>query len=369
MQKLFSILLLLLLPFFARAGKQTPIQPLYIIDGKMDVNWENMPPPEEIGRTTILDSAEAVYIYGRRAAGGAIVVTTKEYMKTHYKEPIRGRVIENYTQDYPLPNVSARNARYKGWLWGLGICLAAVLGAILSEWLPRFLSEQRKRMVTAGRITEQPYSPGPFDPEGVRFNATSHPMFYVTIVLIGLAAIGLGWMVLKMLTAAGSTDGALTVACVLGSIIFIGAVLMLCAMPFFRKCYLVIDEHGIHGTYRNVHTFSVFPKFIETDIPWERIASAEIVHTVVGKNEVDGLAIFDKESADAPTDIIALSFFSTKSVVDCVNYFYARHKGQSTEKPLVQPPGIEDSRVLKWGLLFVWTAALCAFIFLSGILD
>ncbi len=164
-------------------------------------------------------------------------------------------------------------------------------------------------------------------------------------------------------------DGVLIFACVLIAIMFIGSLLWLFTMPLFRKCYLVIDEKGIRGAYRDVESFSVFPKFIEVDICWEQIVSAEIVRTIVGRNEVDGLAVFDKEGADAPTEIIALSFFSTQAVVDSVNYFYARHKGQSTEKPLVQPPGIEDNRVLKWGLMIVWAIALCAFLFLSGILN
>lgn len=369
MQKLFSILLLLLLPFLVQASGQASVQPFYIVDGQMGVRWEDIPSPEDIGRTTVLDSAEAVSVYGRRAAGGAVVITTKEYMKTHYKEPIRGRVVEDYAQDESLPSAPLRRTRYKGWLFGVGICLVGLLGAVLSETLPRLISKQRKRMVADGRIKERPYTPGPFDPEGVRFNATSHPMFYVVIALISLAIVALGWMVLKMLTAAGSMDGFLIFACVLITIMFIGSLLWLLTMPLFRKCYLVIDEKGIRGAYRDVESFSVLPKFIEVDICWEQIVSAEIVCTIVGRNEVDGLAVFDKKSADAPTEIIALSFFSTRTVVDCVNYFYARHKGQSTEKPLVQPPGIEDNRVLKWGLMIIWIIALCAFLFLSGILN
>ena len=369
MQKLFSILLLLLLPFLVQASGQASVQPFYIVDGQMGVRWEDIPSPEDIGRTTVLDSAEAVSIYGRRAAGGAVVITTKEYMKTHYKEPIRGRVVEDYAQDESLPSAPLRRTRYKGWLLGVGICLVGLLGAVLSETLPRLISKQRKRMVADGRIKERPYSPGPFDPEGVRFNATSHPLFYVVIALISLATAALGWMVLKMLTAAGSMDGVLIFACVLIAIMFIGSLLWLFTMPLFRKCYLVIDEKGIRGAYRDVESFSILPKFIEVDICWEQIVSAEIVCTIVGRNEVDGLAVFDKKSADAPTEIIALSFFSTRTVVDCVNYFYARHKGQSTEKPLVQPPGIEDNRVLKWGLMIIWIIALCAFLFLSGILN
>ena len=360
----------LFLPCFVHAQKQAPVQPLYIVDGQMGVRWEDMPPQEDIGRTTVLDSAEAVSIYGRRAAGGAVVVTTKEYMKTHYKDPINSRVVEDYAADYPLPAVSPRRARTREWLLGLAVCLVGALGgAVLTERLPWLISKHRKRMVADGRITEHPYSQGPFDPDGVRFAATSHPLFYVIIVFLSLALVGLGMVLFPMLTGIGSLDGVLVFALVLIAVMFIGSLVWLFTMPLFRKCYLVVDEQGIRGAYSDVHAFSVLPKFVEVDIRWEQVASAEIVRTIVRRNEVDGLALFDHKNAEAPMDIIALSFFPTRAVVDSVNYFYARHKGQSTGQPLVQPPGIEDNRVLKWGIIIAWSIALCAFMVLTGILN
>ena len=54
------------------------IQPLYIVDGKIGVSPDELPLKEEIARTTVLGSEEAVDIYGERASGGAFIVTTKK---------------------------------------------------------------------------------------------------------------------------------------------------------------------------------------------------------------------------------------------------------------------------------------------------
>lgn len=54
----------------------------------MGVGFEDLPPAEQILYTTVLDSAEAVFIYGERARDGAVIVQTKEFAKKqNYQTP------------------------------------------------------------------------------------------------------------------------------------------------------------------------------------------------------------------------------------------------------------------------------------------
>lgn len=78
-------LLLFLLPLMGVLADKTPF---YIVDGVMGVGLDQMPPQEDIYFMTVMDSAEAVFVYGERAAGGAVVVQTKEYARAmHYATP------------------------------------------------------------------------------------------------------------------------------------------------------------------------------------------------------------------------------------------------------------------------------------------
>lgn len=62
--------------------------PFYILDGRLGVPFDSLPPSEDILYVTTLDSAEAVFIYGERASEGAVVVQTKEYAaRQHYHPP------------------------------------------------------------------------------------------------------------------------------------------------------------------------------------------------------------------------------------------------------------------------------------------
>ena len=66
MRRLFCILFVLLFSMLSMATKKAP---LYLIDGSFET--QNQLSPEQIESVTILDSAEAVNIYGERASGGA----------------------------------------------------------------------------------------------------------------------------------------------------------------------------------------------------------------------------------------------------------------------------------------------------------
>ena len=84
----------------ATAAAAADKTPFYIIDGQLGMRYEDMPPQEEILYVTVMDSAEAVFVYGERAAGGAVVVQTKEYARRqNYQPPIRQTDADNEQYD------------------------------------------------------------------------------------------------------------------------------------------------------------------------------------------------------------------------------------------------------------------------------
>lgn len=71
--KPITIILCLLLPVCIKASAQDA---LYIVDGK--VSNANVK-PSEVLTASILDSAEAIKLYGRNYKGGVTVITTRAY--------------------------------------------------------------------------------------------------------------------------------------------------------------------------------------------------------------------------------------------------------------------------------------------------
>ena len=57
--------------------------PFYVVDGRLGVSPNSLPPKDSIASVTILKPSEAEYIYGKRAAEGAIIIRTKNYEKEH----------------------------------------------------------------------------------------------------------------------------------------------------------------------------------------------------------------------------------------------------------------------------------------------
>ena len=54
-----------------------------MVDGRLGVSPNSLPPKDSIASVTILKPSEAEYIYGKRAAEGAIIIRTKNYEKEH----------------------------------------------------------------------------------------------------------------------------------------------------------------------------------------------------------------------------------------------------------------------------------------------
>ena len=57
--------------------------PFYVVDGRLGVSPNNLPPKDSVASVTVLKPSEAEYIYGKRAAEGAVIIRTKNYEKEH----------------------------------------------------------------------------------------------------------------------------------------------------------------------------------------------------------------------------------------------------------------------------------------------
>lgn len=127
---LFYLALLLLLP--VQAGAK---EPLYIVDGKVGVSQEQIPPVDSIASISVVDSADAVYSYGQKASGGAIIMHTKAYMR-HLSDPTsdtEDRLIIQALEEYGKAQQEARKKqRWKD--LGYMVLLFLIICAIPSSW-------------------------------------------------------------------------------------------------------------------------------------------------------------------------------------------------------------------------------------------
>ena len=126
MRRLFCILFVLLFSMLSMATKKAP---LYIIDGSFET--QNQLSPEQIGSVTILDSAEAVDIYGERASGGVVIIRTKKFEAENFKQPR-----EEST------NIKEQRKNPKKDRDILVLILICLLSSPLSKWLIKWYTKE-----------------------------------------------------------------------------------------------------------------------------------------------------------------------------------------------------------------------------------
>ena len=98
--------------------------PFYVVDGRLGVSPNNLPPKDSIASVTVLKPSEAEYIYGKRAAEGAVIIRTKNYEK------------ENVVQTSP-PVQKKKLPRWARWvvLFFLELLLIVFLLSTRSRWI------------------------------------------------------------------------------------------------------------------------------------------------------------------------------------------------------------------------------------------
>lgn len=347
MRRLFCILFVLLFSMLSMATKKAP---LYLIDGSFET--QNQLSPEQIASVTILDSAEAVDIYGERASGGVVIIRTKEFENKNYKK--------NKSDFRPQPT----RKRYQG-VKILPLIIIVLLSIVIPKWLLKLFVKARKHLEEEGVVAPKTLPPYLINAESVRFDVASRIGYhgrnaYMLVMILLLA--GLCFFLAPQMVQ-GEDKWAFVLMFVLFSIFLILCILILVGCIMERKCYLIIDRKGIRGVYKELHTFSLFPKFKKVNIQWKPVASAEIMHTPVGRwGWVAGLAIFDKSNLESPKEIITLNLLPVQKIVDSANYFYACYQEEKSleRQELISSFDLEDNKVL-----VIWLEILSMFVFTS----
>lgn len=327
------------------AADKAPM-PLYVVDGKVGVSSDSLPPNEDIASVTILPGYSAKEIYGERASNGVMVIVTKDF------DPNDGK---------PVSSNHQTRAPKDFWHSRLYYCLLVVLLILIADFaykqIIKMVPKIKKRLEKEGIITPKKYSPGSFDAEGVHFKATGYFLYYGEVVFGILCMVAFGAIAysLSVRFELFKDDWIMIFALTFFVVVFIFLIILEVGMLSRHKCHLIIDEQGVRGVYVLPQVWALIPKFEELDFRWEQLASAEIVKSFLGRRTIDGLALFSKENPEVPLDIVNLQLFPTQEVIDAVNYFYARNKGldESKQPVLIEPIALEDKRWLQWIIVLV----------------
>ena len=329
------------------------IQPLYIVDGKIGVSPDELPLKEEIARTTVLGSEEAVDIYGERASGGAFIVTTKKYAAEQQAKQQIGQATKQK---------KSHNSKSSGYAKGIGVLLA-ILFLFLDKPIRKLSSKIQKRIDNNRGVTARKYDPGFFDLEGVRFNASEQIGNYISVAFFLILAAGLGWVLVK-LAGSDTNKGVLFI------FVFILFVCLLCYFVFLAvkackilKCYLIVDEKGLRGVCAD--TLEHKRVLYDVDIRWEQVGKAKMMSPIsieffkkglkLPEHFEDFAELAEVEGIEQGTCSVELTGFSPNKVKDAVNFFYARYQSQhpdeqsdAKKKSCLLPPQNDEEKLYHW---------------------
>lgn len=321
MRKLLYIILLLVLVIPAKAAKT---KPLYIVDGVF-VSHKELPNQENIARYTTLDPEEAVYIYGEKASAGAVLIKT-----FNHEEYIRQLEEDKNNFDTGVILVFGLAVRFLPYL------------------LLKLIAKCKERLIAEGAIEKKIYSPGPFSDDGIRYQVTSFPQYYISLITIGLCLIGMVGLSIWWLLTMPLDDLLHRICAILITLLPILSVVAMYAIYKTRINHIIIDKKGIRGVYNDGKTMAIMPKFIEFDVTWDKVAKGKITQLSSMYVTIDHLDIFDKAYASAPIISINIRMFPTNKIIDAMNYYYALYTGEkvSEDSLLIQPQKLEDNNKL-----------------------
>ena len=124
-------------------GTGSSVNPLVLIDGmEGDLNDLN---PDDVENISVLKDAAASSIYGSRAAGGVILVTTKKGKA--------GKVTVNYSDSFRWSPMIGIPKMVDSWIWA-SVFNQASIAAGAGEIIPAYKIEQMKQAVTDKSIPQ-----------------------------------------------------------------------------------------------------------------------------------------------------------------------------------------------------------------------
>lgn len=332
------------------------IPPLYVVDGKVDVSPAELPMNEEIAQTTVLSSEEAAEKYGVPPSRVVFVVTTKKY------------AVEQKAKQQKMlaaKQKKSRNSRSSGYARGIGALLAILL-VFLAKPLKKLSSKIQKRIDKNRGATARIYDPGIFDPEGVRFSAAERIGNYISVAFFLILAALLGWLLVRM-AGSGAIHGP-NKGVYIFIFVFLAGLLsyfVFCAITFSKllKCYLIIDEKGIHGVCAD--SIGLKKVLYDVDIRWEQVGKAKMMSPIsieffkkglkLPEHFEDFAELAEVEGIEQGTCSVELTGFSPNKVKDAVNFFYARYQSQHPDehsaakiKSYLLPPQKDEEKLYHW---------------------
>lgn len=353
MKCLLHIILCLLPLLTAQADTITYEQskPLFIVDGEVGVSVDNIPPPDEIASTTILQYEEGVELYGEKAANGVIIVRTKNYEKEHVQEVQNAGNQQNRGKKNQPGKLGRFIQKITGGNHVLGFILTIII--IISLFsipivVPKIITKYKKRHKKS-RGRKPTYYSGTFDASGEVFRVTDNPWYYVILLLLMASAVGVCIILYRLAT---SPKVSFSVVSVLVFLFFVALLVFLVCLAYGyyekRKCHLIIDKDGIRGTFAKPERFTFKPKLRNVTIRWDDLTDVE----VVCENE-SFLDFYHKKGAIIPYKSIYLEFLPTKKIINCINFFSERQMGAGKQSARVKPVPFENSSAFILILIFL----------------
>lgn len=308
------------------AGKE----PYYIVDGKLGVSADQLPPAEEIASKTKIDPEEAAYIYGDRAANGVIIIRTKEYERKmqlqveHNRREYEQRQAAEERERIEQETLAKQQAVQQQENQKMRLIIMCVGPAVMAFLIILLFKHSKTSFEEACRIA-QVESPK-HTVKSERFNANDSTRFVVMIFLWPCMAL-FGAFVLWLCYT--SVRGSMIEFIIL---IAVEALAIYVLIDFFMhtsKCYVEIDDEGIRGVYPEN---SILPIYEGFNIRWEQVASGKVIRESWGRISMDRLVFYSDEDCQNREGSIFMPYFSTSEITAQVNRFYARYSGKRLMK-------------------------------------
>ena len=355
MKRFLFIIPLLLLPILAAAQADTIAHeqgmPLFIVDGKVGMSKNDIPSPDEIASITFMSYEEGVELYGKRATNGVLIIRTKNYEKERAQE------VQNAGKQHNRgkKNQPGKLGRFIQKITGGNQVLGSILTGIIVLSLfaipivvPKIITKYKKRHKKS-RGRKPTYYSGTFDASGEVFRVTDRPWYYVILLLLMASAVGVCIILYRLAT---SPKTSFSVVSVLVFLFFVALLVFLVCLAYGyyekRKCHLIIDKDGIRGTFAKPERFTFKPKLRNVTIRWDDLTDVE----VLCENE-SFLDFYHKKGAVIPYKSIYLEFLPANKIVNCINFFSERQKGNSKQSARVKPIPFENSSAFILILIFL----------------
>ncbi len=297
--------------------------PYYIVDGKHGVQKKDLPPEEQIVLRKDVPPEEAVFAYGKKASGGAVLIKTKNALQQAAAEDAmyqyNGRALEakpnRASGGREVQRIEKTSKSYSPNF--------KVIGPIMLILIP--LSFLLLIIKSISVMSEAKfYCKGLSFPKGGRFDAFSWldvfvfiDVLAILILLLFLVGLQAGWPFI-------------IVVCVL-------AILFSFSMVSRSKKYIEIDNNGFHAI--DVRGWLLMPKYVEVALNWKQIACTKLLEEADGYASKFTIFFYGNPDMTELIETYSLHHLPVSEVVACMNDCYARYSGKSVfDAPLIKTP-------------------------------